>query len=144
MANFSFNFAGHGAINATSIVVAALDVTGTLDIADGAAGAPSLRLKNSPLTGFYRGGANDLRAVVNGADTLRMQTSQFYVTNVLQTNGNFLSVGGGYIQLTEAGAAPASPGANQTRIYAVDDGGGKTDLNALFATGAAQPLAGEP
>jgi len=40
--------------------------------------------------------------------------------------------------------APAAPAANTVRIYAVDNGAGKTQLMALFATGAAQQIAIEP
>jgi hypothetical protein len=40
--------------------------------------------------------------------------------------------------------APAAPSANTVRIYAEDNGAGKTRLMALFPTGAAQQLAIEP
>jgi len=40
--------------------------------------------------------------------------------------------------------APAAGAANTVRIYAEDDGAGKTRLMALFATGAAQQIAIEP
>jgi hypothetical protein len=40
--------------------------------------------------------------------------------------------------------APAAPSANRVRLYAQDNGGGKTQLMALFATGAAQQVAIEP
>ena len=53
------------------------------------------------------------------------------------------STGGGAVQLTEM-TAPAAPAANNVRIYAVDNGSGKTQLMALFATGAAQQIAIEP
>lgn len=46
-------------------------------------------------------------------------------------------------ELTEM-TAPAAPAANKVRIYAEDDGAGKTRLMALFATGVAQQLAIEP
>ena len=46
----------------------------------------------------------------------------------------------GFIEQT----APAAPAANGVRIYAEDDGAGKTRLMALFATGAAQQIAIEP
>jgi hypothetical protein len=45
--------------------------------------------------------------------------------------------------LTEQ-TAPGAPAANQVTIYAVDNGSGKTQLMALFATGAAQQLAIQP
>jgi hypothetical protein len=50
---------------------------------------------------------------------------------------------GSYVQLSEM-TAPAAPAANSVRIYAVDNGSGKTQLMALFATGAAQQIAIEP
>lgn len=46
-------------------------------------------------------------------------------------------------ELTEM-TAPASPAANGVRIYAVDNGSGKTQLMALFATGVAQQIAIQP
>ena len=56
------------------------------------------------------------------------------------TNG---STGGGAMQLTEM-TTPAAPATNNVRIYAEDDGTGKTRLMALFPTGAAQQIAIEP
>jgi hypothetical protein len=53
------------------------------------------------------------------------------------------STGGGSVELIEQ-TAPAAPAANGVRIYAVDNGSGKTQLMALFATGAAQQIAIEP
>lgn len=46
-------------------------------------------------------------------------------------------------QFTEM-TAPASPATNDVRVYAQDNGAGKTQLMALFATGAAQQIAIEP
>jgi hypothetical protein len=61
--------------------------------------------------------------------------------NVLRvTNG---STGGGAMQLTEM-TAPAAPAADNVRIYAEDDGAGKTRLMARFASGAAVQIAIEP
>lgn len=48
-----------------------------------------------------------------------------------------------YHQMTEM-TAPSAPAANSVRIYAEDNGSGKTRLMALFATGAAQQIAIEP
>lgn len=53
------------------------------------------------------------------------------------------STGGGAVELQEM-TAPAAPAANGVRIYAVDNGAGKTQLMALFASGAAQQIAIEP
>ena len=53
------------------------------------------------------------------------------------------STGGGSVELQEM-TAPAAPAANNVRIYAEDDGAGKTRLMARFATGAAVQIAIEP
>lgn len=47
------------------------------------------------------------------------------------------------IGLTEM-TAPSAPAANGVYIYAVDNGGGKTQLMALFSSGAAQQIAIQP
>ena len=49
----------------------------------------------------------------------------------------------GYSEMREM-TAPAAPATNRVRIYAEDNGSGKTRLMALFATGAAQQIAIEP
>lgn len=48
-----------------------------------------------------------------------------------------------YLQFGEM-TAPSAPDANNVRIYAEDNGSGKTRLMARFATGASQQLAIEP
>jgi hypothetical protein len=85
-------------------------------------------------------------------------TARWYVTSTGQLyplGDNVYDVGGaagarvrnlflaGYSQLSEV-TAPAAPAANEVRIYAEDDGAGKTRLMALFATGAAVQIAIEP
>ncbi len=55
-------------------------------------------------------------------------------------SNSFLS---GFSEMAEM-TAPASPAANNVRIYAEDNGAGKTRLMARFATGAAQQIAIEP
>jgi len=54
-----------------------------------------------------------------------------------------LDIGAGAITLSEM-AAPGAGAANTCRIYAVDNGAGKTQLMAVFASGAAQQIAIEP
>lgn len=64
-------------------------------------------------------------------------------------------VGAGVMALTNSGAtgatlefreqtAPSAPSTNNVRIYAEDNGAGKTRLMARFASGAAQQIAIEP
>lgn len=50
---------------------------------------------------------------------------------------------GGPILMTEQ-TAPSAPSANQVLIYAQDNGSGKTQLMALFSSGAAQQIAIQP
>jgi hypothetical protein len=49
----------------------------------------------------------------------------------------------GYQEMSEI-TAPAAPAANGVRIYAEDNGAGKTRLMALFSSGAAQQIAIQP
>lgn len=53
------------------------------------------------------------------------------------------SSGGAALQLTEM-TAPSAGATNTVRLYAEDNGSGKTRLMALFATGVAQVIAVEP
>lgn len=48
-----------------------------------------------------------------------------------------------YMQMAEM-TIPAAPAANGVRVYAVDNGAGKTQLMAIFNSGAAQQLAIQP
>lgn len=94
--------------------------------------------------GLYFGGAG-------GANHWRIDTSG----NFIAQTDNLYDIGAAtanrprnlflrnYAQLTEM-TAPAAPAANDVRIYAVDNGSGKTQLMALFATGAAVQIAIEP
>jgi hypothetical protein len=54
-----------------------------------------------------------------------------------------LDIGAGAITLLEM-TAPGAGAANTARIYAVDNGSGKTQLMVIFASGAAQQIAIEP
>jgi len=53
------------------------------------------------------------------------------------------STTGSALELHEM-TAPASPGTNRVRLYAEDNGSGKTRLMALFPSGASQQIAIEP
>ena len=61
---------------------------------------------------------------------------------VLRLSQNGTNVGGALEMIEQT--APAAPAANSVRIFAQDNGAGKTQLMALFATGAAQQIAIEP
>ncbi len=91
------------------------------------------------LTGSY-GTSNILYmgGEAGGTGTLRL-------TSLLGAGVQLESVPGTstFLQMAEM-TAPAAPAANGVRIFAVDSGGGKTVLKAIFASGAAQVLATEP
>ncbi len=57
--------------------------------------------------------------------------------------GAATSSSGGALQFMEQ-TAPSAPAANYVRVYAQDNGAGKTQLMALFGSGAAQQIAIEP
>jgi hypothetical protein len=80
---------------------------------------------------------------IGGVSAPSVDTKLFReAAGVLSVRGSSTSVGGaiGLIEQT----APAAPAANGVRIYAEDNGSGKTRLMALFATGVAQQIAIEP
>ena len=47
----------------------------------------------------------------------------------------------GFLEFDEQGSVPAAPAANAVRLYAQDNGSGKTRIVARFATGADVVLA---
>jgi hypothetical protein len=57
--------------------------------------------------------------------------------------GGDIDINAGFIQLSEM-SAPGAGAADHVRIYAVADGGGLTDLAAIFQSGDAQVFAQEP
>jgi len=63
--------------------------------------------------------------------------------SVLALSANETRTTGASLEFVEQ-TAPSAPGANCVRIYAEDNGSGKTRLMALFPTGAAQQIAIEP
>ena len=74
-----------------------------------------------------------------------MVFQQFYLGNVGSGVSliNETATTGAFLQFTEQ-TAPAAPATNAVRIYAQDNGAGKTRLMAHFATGAAVQVAIEP
>jgi hypothetical protein len=49
-----------------------------------------------------------------------------------------------FVEFTERASDPAAPAANGARLFAKDNGAGKTQLAVRFATGAVQIVATEP
>ncbi len=95
-------------------------------------------------TGILMGANNELR--FNSANFLTSGAADSGLMRVAAgiiapTDG--AGAGTGVIEQTER-TAPAAGAANTVRIYAVDNGSGKTQLMALFSSGAAQQLAIQP
>ena len=81
-------------------------------------------------TGFARNAAGIVEVNNGTAGTWR----DLKLRNLIQTE---------YTELTEM-TAPAAPATNGVRIFAQDNGAGKTQLMVQFATGAAQEIKIEP
>lgn len=88
-----------------------------------------------------RGGANSGLRI---GDTASVDPLGASATSLGQTTARWNNLfQAGFHEMVEM-TAPAAPAANGVRIYAEDDGAGKTRLMARFATGAAVQLAIEP
>lgn len=82
----------------------------------------------------------------NNSRTIAFRTAGFNALTLDSTNARFnvnLEAATAYIGMAER-PAPAAPATNGVRVYAEDNGSGKTRLMALFATGAAVQIAIEP
>lgn len=86
------------------------------------------------------GGSRPRNVYVAGAISAGGPSLNSPATDVMRLYG---ATNGAALQLVEM-TAPAAPGTNNVRIYAEDNGSGKTRLMALFATGAAVQIAIEP
>jgi hypothetical protein len=87
-------------------------------------------------TGDYGGSAAALNAIDAGFRRIAAN-----ITGVItRPSGSDVAGALEFLEMT----APAAPTANRVRIYAQDNGAGKTQLMALFATGAAVQIAIEP
>lgn len=74
----------------------------------------------------------------------RTTAAAWRVTSDIKARAIYLDVGSGsFLELTEN--ATISAGATNTaRLYAIDNGAGKTSLRVVFPTGAAQTISTEP
>lgn len=117
-------------------------VANVLEIGSAAAGtgterplaiySPTIDLKGSV-------SGRDIR--ITGGNIIPMSTGNSSLGGTGNKFGTFYQ--SNFHEMTEQ-TAPAAGAANTVRIYAEDNGAGKTRLMALFATGAAQQLAVEP
>lgn len=116
----------------------------------GTAALPSMNWAVDPDNGpYYSGASNRWELAAGGTDVWSVRTAlaHAYVPFSTASTANFAGVvtlgSASYLVLTET-SAPGAAGADTVRIYAVVDGGSKTDLVAIFQTGAAQAVSGEP
>lgn len=119
----------------------------------GTAGLPAYKLLTTG-NGMFEDGTTRVAIATNSADKAywsttvnhNYQTTSYAggISSVSDINmsGN-LTMTAGYIVLTER-AAPGAAAADTVRIYAVVDGGSKTDLTSIFQSGAAQEISAEP
>ena len=117
--------------------------------------AATLALRNSTnaqtfrVYGTYTDSSNYVRASLSSSSTaitLAAETAGTGADNVpvnITPSGTEGTQFTNFVQLTEM-TAPAAGAANTARIYAVDNGAGKTQLMVIFASGAAQQIAIEP
>ena len=120
----------------------------------GTAGLPAYKLPTTG-NGMFEDGTTRVAVAVNSADKAYWSTTTNHNYQSVSMSGGLtgvtdISMGGiltissaGYIVLTER-AAPGAAAADTVRIYAVVDGGSKTDAAAVFQSGAAQVFAQEP
>ena len=116
---------------------------------DGTQGTPAYNWSNGTGYGSFLEIAGS-RFALASAGTERMyvgSTVHHYVfssfAGAVNVSGAVTIGAGGYLVLTET-TAPGAAGADTVRIYAVVDGGSKTDLTSIFQSGGAQAITGEP
>ena len=89
-------------------------------------------------------------ATTNGAVAIGKSATASHVDAVaigrstVTTVASQVAIGARHFELTELASDPAAPAANNVRLYAKDNGSGKTGLYARFNTGAVQQIALEP
>jgi hypothetical protein len=80
-----------------------------------------------------------LNVTATAADSLDFYSSGGRFVRFLDINS------GPVIELSaEVSATPSAPAANRVRLYAIDNGAGKTSLRCIFSSGAEQTLATQP
>jgi hypothetical protein len=92
---------------------------------------------NYVLKSLASGVANSL----NSTSNLYLRINNVPIVDVTNDNANFIDVS---IEGNELASEPAAPAANGFKLFAVDNGSGKTVLKVKFASGAAQVIATEP
>ena len=125
-----------GSISATTAV--SLGVNAPLQFAAGLGNAPYLQHAANVLD--VKQATSGFR-VLNNAGTVGLLGMTDGTTTQLSVTGSISATD--FIAGAEQ-TAPSAPAANGYRIFAQDNGAGKTQLMVIFATGAAQQIAIEP
>lgn len=148
-----------------------LTITGKASIGAGTAGAPSIYATTNTTSGLvlYAAGttgiayAGSVKMYFDSGGTVYMPSTMALGWNnassgdsaasdvgiarkaagILSVDSTAAGNGLGALHMAER-TAPAAPAANGVYIYAVDNGAGKTQLMAIFGSGAAQQIAIEP
>uniref|UniRef100_A0A6M3KW31 Uncharacterized protein n=2 Tax=viral metagenome TaxID=1070528 RepID=A0A6M3KW31_9ZZZZ len=109
-----------------------------------AADGVDFRTIGAKIVGIVNGtpDANDMPTDIEFYTALGATADDLALKMTLDKSGNLL-LASGYFELPEV-SAPGAGAANTARIYAQDNGAGKTQIMAQFATGAAQQIAIEP
>jgi len=93
---------------------------------------------------FQTSGSTRLEINTSGHTVVTTGRSLFLGNAVKWTQAdNQMQLDGGSLEMLEQ-TAPSAPSADAVRIYAEDNGSGKTRLMAIFPTGVAQQIAIEP
>jgi hypothetical protein len=149
---FSFNTLTKE-LDVSSLLVSSALPSIVVNDTDGNAGTPSLLLQagvNSALLSIS-GGETTLETA---GGTFHIGTGDAFGIDFLVNNASIASIdtsgdlalkgAGAYVEFLENGTNdPAAPAANKCRLYVKDDGAGKTNLVALFNTGAAVLVAAQ-
>lgn len=138
----------------TGTLSASVISANTNDLADGivVSGNDNTNVKMRLVNAGAGGESWQVQVGVNGAsnsglhvrnNTTAATIASFYSTSLTLGTGVNLVAPTSYVEGSEM-TAPAAPAANGFRIFAEDNGSGKTRLMVQFATGAAQQIAIEP
>jgi hypothetical protein len=148
LANF---LPGYGAVQVESLTsTGRVTGAGFTSSIRGTAATPAYNWSEDPDNGpYYSGVANRVDYSAGGTDVVSHRSGLFvsYGSSTLVGAVVFSGVvslgANSYLVFTET-AAPGAAATDTVRMYAVVDGGGKTDLVAVFQSGAAQTVAQEP
>jgi hypothetical protein len=110
-------------------------LTGPILLPNGSASEPALRFGVAN-TGIFRTGGGNVAFSVTGVQAFAVSNTQILIAAPTNFFGN-------WVDMLER-AEPSAPTADYARLFARDDGAGKTQLCVRFASGASQVIATQP